>query len=192
MSSSRPFANKRVVIVHGYMASPTDHWFPALKRSLEVEGAQVDVVALPESNEPQVDAWARTLKEALPVVDDRTFIIGHSLGCVTALRHLQSLPNGTRAAGIVLVSGFDCPLDTIPALAAFTSLPLDHDVVRKRAAHIVSIVSDNDVIVDTMHSHALAESLGSDLQVVNGGGHFMAEDGFTALPQVHEALRRMV
>lgn len=192
MSPSRPFENKRVVIVHGYMASPTDHWFPTLTQSLEVEGARVDVVSLPESNAPRAQAWAATLQDVVPHVDENTFIIGHSLGCVTTLRHLQSLPAGSRIGGLVLVSGFDCTLDNIPELAEFTHDTIAHDTVRRRAAHILSIVSDNDDIVDPKHSHDLAESLGSDVQVVKGGGHFMAKEGFTALPEVHQALRRML
>ncbi|KAF1006166.1 MAG: putative hydrolase YdeN [Luteibacter sp.] len=123
MSPSRPFENKRVVIVHGYMASPTDHWFPTLTQSLEVEGARVDVVSLPESNAPRAQAWAATLQDVVPHVDENTFIIGHSLGCVTTLRHLQSLPAGSRIGGLVLVSGFDCTLDNIPELAEFTPTP---------------------------------------------------------------------
>ncbi len=54
-------------------------------------------------------------------IDENTVLIGHSLGCVTALRFLQHA--GQSVAGYVLVSGFDEEQPTLPELQP---TPLNH------------------------------------------------------------------
>ncbi len=48
---------RKVFIVHGYNASPTDHWFPWLKRQVESIGHQCDILYLEDSEHPKYDAW---------------------------------------------------------------------------------------------------------------------------------------
>lgn len=190
--NEQPFYGKRVIIVHGYTASPSANWFPWLRDTLAAQGAQVLLPSMPDSQSPQPLAWAQTLDKLLPHADTSTFLIGHSLGCVALMRHLQSMPLGTRIGGYVLVSGFDCGLSTLPELAAFTSSPLNYAVLRERAAHRASIISADDAIVAPQASHQLAEALQTRVVEVKNGGHFLDRDGYTSLPPVYETLQAML
>lgn len=186
------FKGKRVIIVHGYTASPAANWFPWLRETLAAEGAEVLLPAMPDSQAPQPLAWAQTLAQLLPQADTSTLLVGHSLGCIALLHHLQSMPSGTRVGGYVLVSGFDCGLSTLPELAAFTANPLDYAVLRQRAAHRASIMSTDDAIVAPQVSRQLAAALETRIVEISGGGHFLDREGYTRLPPVYEALRAML
>lgn len=189
---NQSFNGKRVIIVHGYTASPSANWFPWLRETLVADGAEVLSPSMPDSQAPQPLAWAQTLAKVLPCADTSTFLIGHSLGCVALMHHLQSMPSGTRVGGYVLVSGFDCGLSTLPELAAFTSSPLDYAALRQQAVHRTSIISTNDVIVAPQASRQLAAALDTRVVEVSGGGHFLDRDGYTRLQPAYEALRAML
>jgi uncharacterized protein len=95
--SSPSLSNKHFVIVHRYLASPTSHWFSWLADVLQSRGAQAIIPAMPTPKSPVPQAWANTLSRVIPNIDENTFLIGHSLGCITLLRHLLLQPAGTRA-----------------------------------------------------------------------------------------------
>ena len=52
---------KKIYIVHGYQASPNDHWFPWLGRKLQLAGHQSKRVMLAESNQPNFENWQKFL-----------------------------------------------------------------------------------------------------------------------------------
>ena len=100
-------AVRRVVIAHGYTAHPKKHWFPWLRRQLEAQGIELTIPALPNTEAPTKEGWVSCLVNALGQPDDSTVLIGHSLGCVTALHALNRQPEPWRLGGLVLVAGFD-------------------------------------------------------------------------------------
>lgn len=182
-------SSRQYVIVHGYSASPKAHWFPWLKAQLEQAGATVHVPALPASDAPDPALWADTLSKVVPHLDTRTVLIGHSLGCITLLRHVLSRPEGERLGGYVLVSGFDKPLQTLPQLDAFTSSPLDYEALQRRSAFRASVFSDNDTIVAPQLSRSLAASLHTTTLEVPGGGHFLGREGHEQFPALLDLLQ---
>ncbi|GBQ07958.1 RBBP9/YdeN family alpha/beta hydrolase [Acetobacter cerevisiae] len=181
-------SSRQYVIVHGYLANPDAHWFPWLKKQLEQRGATVSVPALPSSQAPEPEAWAEALDTLLPHLNNQTVLIGHSLGCVTLLRHLMFRPKGETVGGYVLVSGFDKHLQTLPELDAFTDSTLDYEDLQRRSAFRASVFSDNDGIVDPRQSQALAASLHTTTLQVPGGGHFLGREGHEQFPQLLDLL----
>lgn len=184
-------SSRQYVIVHGYRATPESHWFPWLKAQLEQAGATVHVPVLPASEAPDPKVWAETLKTVLPHLTLQTVLIGHSLGCVTLLRHLLSRPEGEALGGYVLVSGFDQPLQMLPQLNGFTDSPLDYEALQRRSAVRASVFSDNDPIVAPRLSRSLAVSLRSTMLEVPGGGHFLGREGFEQFPALLDLLRQI-
>ena len=80
---------KKVFIVHGYNASPNDHWFPWLKKQIESAGHQCDILYLEESHHPLYEVWKQNLVQQIQVLDEDVIIIAHSLGCLTSLGFLS-------------------------------------------------------------------------------------------------------
>ncbi|GGM14804.1 RBBP9/YdeN family alpha/beta hydrolase [Nakamurella endophytica] len=180
---------RRAVVVHGYQAAPDRHWFPWLARELGAQGIAVTVVALPDSDHPDVRSWSEAVAAAVGRVDAGTWLIGHSLGCVTVLRHLGGLAGPWSAAGVVLVAGFAEPLASVPELASFLAEPLAPDACRRIADRVPvrrMIRSDADVFVPADASDRLAAAIGAPVTVVPGAGHFMGSDGVTEFPLVRD------
>jgi len=97
---------KRVIIVHQWTSSPSGDWYPWLKLELVKRGVAVDVLPMPNPDAPRMEEWVPFLAEKAGEVNQDTFLVGHSVGCQTILRFLQTLPQGTRVGGIFFVAGW--------------------------------------------------------------------------------------
>ena len=182
----------RLIIVHGFMASPEDHWFPWLKERAEALGMAVVIPAMPDSAAPDDQRWQETLCQQVGEVDDETFFVGHSLGCITALRYLSQRPGEQRAGGIIMVSGFSEPVPVLPELDAFTAAPLDNLANLTAITHRAVIASLNDEIVAPEYSLRLSQQLNAPLYGLTDGGHFLDRDGFDTLPLTETLLKQFV
>lgn len=85
---------------------PNENWFPWLKKELEKSNFEVFVPQLPESGNPRIQNWVPKLAESVGVPDEQTYFVGHSLGCQTITRYLESLPKNIKVGGAVFVAGF--------------------------------------------------------------------------------------
>ncbi|MDX7989325.1 serine hydrolase family protein [Xenorhabdus sp. 12] len=194
ISNDGLFSGKKVIVIHGYTASPASHWFPWLKEVLTEQGAEVKIPELPESSAPNPDAWAKTFMDIASDIDENTIIIGHSLGCITTLRHLEAIrTEALRIGGYIWVAGCGSAQETLPELDAFfTNEPLDYIYLRGLTENRVSIISANDEIVSPQSSYDLAHALQTEIITIDNGGHFLDRDGFTRLLPVYDALVAMV
>lgn len=179
----------RVVILHGYQGGPDAHWFGWLADDLRADGVQVVVPALPDPFDPDVATWTAAAAAAIDTPDERTVIVGHSLGCVTALHALAATPGGWRLGGLVLAAGFADPQPAVPEVDGFTTPAPDLDRVAAAALRRHVVGSDDDAVVDPASTRALAERLGATFDVVPRGGHLLGADGFTTLPVVRDRVR---
>ncbi|MFI7496150.1 RBBP9/YdeN family alpha/beta hydrolase [Kocuria sp. M4R2S49] len=179
---------RRVVVAHGYDAAPDQHWFPWLRERLTAEGVRTVVVALPEPSFPEAGAWLAAVARAVGQPDRHTHLVGHSLGCVTLLRHLAGLPRPWELGGLVLVAGFTGQLEGVPLLDEFLAEDVDVTAVRENVRRRLVLRSDDDPTVPPARTEALAERLDAPVRVVPGAGHFCGSDGVTRLPAVLEAL----
>ena len=93
--------NKRAIIAHGWDGYPEEGWFPWLKSELEARGFEVLVPQLPEANSPSIYNWVPALAEAVGTPDENTYFVGHSMGCQTIARYLETLPEGAKVGGAV-------------------------------------------------------------------------------------------
>lgn len=182
----------RLIIVHGFMASPEDHWFRWLEAQAATLGMEVTVPAMPDSAAPDEARWLETLGQYAGDVDEQTYFVGHSLGCITALRYLSGRPAEQRAGGIIMVSGFSEPVPLLPELDGFTASPLENLESLTGIAHRAVLVSLNDEIVPPAYTLRLSQQLAAPLYGLPGCGHFLDRDGFETLPQVAALLRGFV
>ncbi len=181
--------NGRVVVLHGYGASPSSHWFPWLRLELGTDGIDVDVPRLPDTTAPKAGKWIEAARAAIGTPTPSTVVVAHSLGTITALKALEGLPGPWSAAGLILVAPFDRPLPTLPELDDFTRTPPDYRRITTRIPSRHVLVSSNDTTVAPGFGRDVAARAQAVLHTVTNAGHFCSSDGFTRLPLVAELVR---
>jgi len=186
---------KRVFIVHGWDGYPEEGWFPWLKKELEVRGFSVLVPQLPNPDEPRINNWVPKLKEVVGKPDGQTYFIGHSMGCQTIARYLETLSENTKVGGAVFVAGFFKRLtnleddDIVRSVSQeWLTTPLDLKKVKTCLKKSVAIFSDDDPYVSIDNQEDFSNILGSKIVIRHGQGHFSGSTGTTTLPVALEAL----
>lgn len=180
-------SKKRLIIVHGWEGYPEEGWFPWLKTEMEKRGWSVQVPAMPNTNQPEQTSWIPYLVTIAGEVDKNTFLVGHSLGCITILRFLERLLMKSSIGGVVLVAGFDNPLK-YKELKNFFHEPILWNEIKKKCEKFVAIHSEDDPHVPVENSVSYKKNLGSKTIIVNGLRHFSGSDGVTNVPLILKEL----
>lgn len=181
----------RVVILHGYTADPEADFIPWLKQSLEAFGHEVVVPLLPHYQEGAVaedDDVAAAL--AATTYDEKTILIGHSLGAVVAMKVLERIT--APIAGTLLVGGFaDVKFkDHERPFAATFRWEFDAATIRKNTGYLHLLHDQNDVAVSRGQADRLSALLGVPVtEVVAEDSHFTAAKEPTVLASVFPGLR---
>lgn len=148
------------------MADPDRHWFPWLENELSTPRIHVEIQALPDSSSPDLNAWEAAAAESLGDPDDDLVIVGHSLGGITALKALDARPGDWSLGGLIMVSGFDIDVPTLPELTAFTGGTPDFLQLTNRVRARFAISSDHDEIVPPEFTKTFARHLDASLTTV--------------------------
>lgn len=185
---------KRVIIVHCWSGYPEYCWYPDVKRKLETEGFEVLVPAMPDTDAPNLSKWLPKLKEVIGAPDENTYLIGHSAGCVTIMRYLETLTGNQKVGGVVLVAGYTHDLG-FEELKNFFETPLDFGKIKTAGKKFILIASDNDPYVPIDQVHVLERGLEGEKIVKHNAKHFSGasdgEEACTELPDVVESILKM-
>ena len=179
----------RAFLIHGYGGWPDEGWRPWLRAELEKRGYEVVAPAMPDTDHPRVVAWVAKLQEVVgePRPDD--VFVGHSLGCITILRFLETLQVGQTVGQAILVAGFFEDLgDDYAEIRSFIDEPVDWDAVKAACQSFSVIHSDDDDAVPVWCARNLAVQLGVPMELTTGYGHFSGGDGITQVPMVLEKI----
>jgi uncharacterized protein len=188
---------RRVVLVHGWGGTPEHGWFPWIKKELETKGFEVVAPQLPVTAEPRKERWVPALSEAVGMVDQDTYFIGHSMGCQTIARYLEKLPESTQVGGVVYVAGFFKRLtnmggaDADEIVDSWLSAPIDLRKIRAVCPKSVALFSDNDQYVPLDNVDTFRDELGSEIIIVPNGDHFSGAKRWSELSVALEALLRL-
>ena len=109
---------KRVIIVHRWDGNSEADWYPWLKTELEKSGHEVIVPNMPDTAVPVIEKWVPKLAQTLGVPDANTYFVGHSIGCQTILRYLETVSNGTVGGALFVAGWFDLENLESPEVAA--------------------------------------------------------------------------
>lgn len=182
---------KRVFIIHGWEGNPNEGWFPWFKKELEQERFEVVIPAMPNSDTPVFDEWLLKLKGEIKNPDKNTYLVGHSLGCITILRFLETLNDDQKVGGAIFVAGFGHDLEYKGykgELSSFFETPIGWNKIKTKANKFVIIHSKDDEWVAIEHNKIYEEKLGAESVVLNGFGHFTGDEGVTQVSIVLEKL----
>jgi len=143
---------KRVFIIHGWGGYSGEGWFPWLKKELEKQNFLVEIPSMPDSNEPKIETWVDYLKEVIIKPDEETFLVGHSIGCQTILRYLETLNLKEKVGGAVFVAGWFSLVmyesDEEKRIAKpWIENPIDFEKVRSHCKNFSAIFSTDDPFV---------------------------------------------
>ena len=186
---------KRVFVVHGWEGSPEEGWFPWLKDELTKKGFDVNVLPMPNSEEPKIEEWVSFLAKNVGKADSKTILVGGSIGCQTIWRYLETLADDEKIAGAVLVA----PWTKLKPAATedeeskeiakpWLETPIDWGKVRNKAGRFIAIFSDNDPYVYLEDGKFFEQKLGAKVIIEHEKGHFSGDDGITSLPSARDAV----
>lgn len=184
---------KRVFIIHGWDGYPEEGWFPWLKTELEKSGFQVQVPTMPKSVEPNIEAWVSYLSKVVGDVDENTYFVGHSIGCQTILRYLESLPTDKKVGGVAFVAGWftlmNLETDEEKEIARpWLETPIDLGKVKQHTKNFFAVFSDDDTVVPQENKKFFEERLGAETTMEHAKGHLSGSDGVKELPLVLDAI----
>jgi len=152
----------------------------------------IEVVApdFPDTSNPNLDDWLAEVRKQVPKFDpkDEWVLIGHSLGCPTILRLLESFGENEHVKATILVTGFAKDLG-IPEIANFVDKDFDWDKINNSSDKFVVINSDNDPFIELSEGERLAKLLNTDLIVEHGAGHINEGSGFTKYERLLEIIQ---
>lgn len=185
---------KRAFLVHGWEGYPEEGWRPWLKQELENKGFSVTVPSMPDTATPTLEKWLPYLTQLVGKPDSNCYFVGHSLGCITILRYLESLKENQQVGGAIFVAGFSHNL-SYPGykgeLDSFFKTPLDWEKIKAHCKNFVAIHSNNDPYVPVEYMEVFKEKLNAKTVLLHDMKHFSGDDGIMTLPSTLSAVLEM-
>ncbi len=178
---------KRIFLIHGWDGHPEEGWRPWLKKELENRDWEVIVPSMPDTATPTLEKWLPYLSEKVENPDENCYFVGHSLGCITILKYLETLRKNQKVGGSIFVAGFsyDLEYDSYKKeLASFFKKSLDWKKIKKHCNKFVAIHSSDDPWVNIEHLSTFSDKLGAEVVRMDGMKHFSGDDGINKLPIV--------
>lgn len=188
----------RVFIVHRWEGFPGEGWYQWMKKELEKRGCTVRVLKMPHPKKPTIRDWVATLQQAVgKKPNEKTFFVGHSIGCQTIMRYLETLPKGVVTGGALFVT----PWFTLKGLETTedknTARPwIENQIHTKEVLshirEIYAIFSDDDPYVPLSNRVTFESRLKAWVMTVKKRGHLSGEDGARTLPEGLAAMEEMI
>jgi hypothetical protein len=186
---------KRAIIIHCWEGYPEYCWYPSVKKELEGKGFQVEVPAFPDTQKPKLNEWLPMLEEVAGEPDENLYLIGHSLGCITIMRYLETLNENQKIGGVVFVAGFTENVG-YEEIKTFFESPVNLGKIKDKVKNgFVAIHSDDDPYVDLKYANIFKENLGAEIIIKHNAKHFSGaiegEDSCLELPDVVQSIEKL-
>ncbi|BAC44408.1 serine hydrolase family protein [Malacoplasma penetrans] len=164
---------KDFYIIHGYGADKDSNFFPWLNDQIISKlNYKCKTLNLPNTNNPNLKEWINFLDNNIKELNENTYFVCHSLGCIATLKFIEK-QNNIKVGGIFLVSGFYESLSLFPQLNGFTQKPIDESKIINKIIKRVVISSDNDDLVPIQYSQNLANKINAKFYSFSNYGHFL-------------------
>jgi hypothetical protein len=187
---------RNVYIIHGWDGSPDEPMLQWLKSSLERRGFSVSVPVMPDTEAPEINAWVNKIRDTV-ILEEDTILIGHSIGCQAILRYLETVDEGIKIAGVVLIAPW-MKLDektlkeegeeVIRMTEPWMNNPINFNKVKRHIIKAVAIFSDNDPYVSLEQKDVFEDKLGAEIIIEHGKGHFDPDSNVRESPSILNAV----
>ena len=180
----------RIGLIYGIGGSNALHWQTWLAKKCRKLGIETHYPELPHKDHPVLEEWLLALEKEMPVIDEKTALVGHSLGC-PAILHLLERKYIESVGLLVLVAP---PTISIIRAGDYSFLlpfyeNYNIDVIRAKAKRIELFASDDDIWSEFGEIKGRAGELGANLHVVSGGWHLNVASGHRKFPEILELVK---
>ena len=188
----------KIYIVHCWDGTKEDGWYPWLDKELSNDDNMVYRFNMPNTNIPKIDEWVSFLDKQVDELDENTYFIGHSIGCQTIMRYLQT-KDICKIGGILFVAPWlDLLYYAISDEESYnTAKPwltenIDFEKIKKFTNNINCIFSDDDYFVSLEQKDKFEKLLNANTVVVSGKGHISQEDNVYELKEILDECKKMI
>ena len=184
---------KRVFIIHQWDGNPDEGWLSWLSDELKKKGFEVIAPQMPNTGEPKIGEWVSFLADLAGEPDERTFFVGHSIGCQAIMRYLEAI-YPQKVGGAVFVAGWfhlenlEGPEEEAIA-KPWIETPINFEKVRNAANNFTVILSDADPYVPLGDKEIFEEKLGAKVIMQKDEGHFTEDDNVTEIPEILKLIK---
>lgn len=169
---------KKVYLIHGWKGDPEGGWFDWLKRELSKKGFDVVAFDMPNAKEPKIEDWMKYLEKNIPSneIDEKTYFVGHSVGCQTIMRFLEKLHKHKKIEGCAFVAPWleliNLEEEEMRIAHPWINLKIDFQRVLDHCNNFLAIFSDNDPYVHLDESEKFEKELGAKIIIKKNQEHF--------------------
>lgn len=185
---------KKIYIVHCWDGFKDDGWYPWLDKELSNTEIKVSRFNMPDTAHPKIDSWVQELDKQVSELDEDTYFVGHSIGCQTIMRYLET-KDVKSIGGILFVAPWlelkeeaISDEDSFNTATPWLNTPIDFDKVKKFTDRITCIFSDDDYFVSLEQKNKFEELLNAKTVVVHSCGHISQDDGVYSLDEIKDEL----
>ena len=188
----------KVYMVHCWDGTKDDGWYPWLDKKISSENTIVYRFNMPNTDNPKIEEWVSFLDKQVDSLDDKTYFIGHSIGCQTIMRYLQT-KKPCKIGGILFVAPWLDLLDyaiedeeSYKTAKPWLTEEIDFEKVKEFTNNINCIFSDDDYFVSLEQKDEFEKLLNANTIVVSGKGHISQDDEVYELKEILDECNKML
>lgn len=181
---------KKVYLVHCWDGTSDDGWYPWIEKQLNNDNTKIIRFDLPNTTNPNIDEWVSTLNSKIDYLNKDVYFIGHSIGCQTIMRYLET-KEVCKVGGMLFVAPW---LDLLPEAIAdeesfntaqpWLKIPIDFDKIKQFTDNITCIFSTNDYFVSLNQENEFKNKLDAKTYLVENKGHISQDDNVFELREI--------
>ena len=189
---------KKIYLVHCWDGTSSDGWYPWLEEKINDQSIKLIKFDMPNTANPKIEEWVDYLNSKVDLLNEETYFIGHSIGCQTILRYLET-KEITKIGGILFVAPW---LDLLPeaiededsynTAQPWINTPIDFEKVKQFTNNISCIFSDNDYFVSIEQEKEFRNKLNAKTVIVNNKGHISQDDDVYELQEILDLTQKML
>ena len=188
----------KIYLVHCWDGTKEDGWYPWIDKELSNDNNKVYRFDMPNTSTPIIEDWVSFLDKQVDSLDENTYFIGHSIGCQTIMRYLES-KDVCKIGGILFVAPWLDLLDyaiedeeSYNTAKPWLTKPIDFNKIKEFTNNINCIFSDDDYFVSIDQKDKFKELLNANTVVVSGKGHISQDDGIYELKEILDECNKMI
>lgn len=153
---------------------------------------------MPNTSNPTIEKWVETLNSKVDKLNNETYFIGHSIGCQTIMRYLET-KEITKIGGILFVAPW---LDLLPqaiedkesynTAQPWLNIPINFEKIKQFTNNINCIFSDDDYFVSLEQEKEFRDKPNAKTIIVKNKGHISQDDNVYELQEILDLSKEMI